>query len=203
MMGLLGSIHCLGMCAPLSSLFFKPNASTIARLLPLLAYHLTRLLSYSGLGFILATLGISLTLHVMLPITLPLAIIPLLLYVYRGELHAPRVLARLQARLIAKTTTYPALVPACTLGLLTPLLPCGLLYGVTALALTAPSPRMGASWLFAFGLGTIPLLFTGQWGIHTLRRYLPPHLERTMMRVIALIAASTLLFFAWYHTDHQ
>jgi sulfite exporter TauE/SafE len=54
------------------------------------------------------------------------------------------------------------LVDALCLGLLTGFLPCGLLYGMLALAANTRGPLTGGLLMVCFGLGTVPaLLVTG------------------------------------------
>jgi uncharacterized protein len=43
-------------------------------------------------------------------------------------------------------------------GLLWAFMPCGLLYGALALAMSASSPLLGAATMAAFGLGTLPVM---------------------------------------------
>ncbi len=57
--GLLGSAHCLGMCAGISGLFAAgATVASIKTQLPLaIAYNLGRVLSYAFLGVIVAMIG--------------------------------------------------------------------------------------------------------------------------------------------------
>ena len=59
--GLLGSAHCLGMCAGISGLFaMHSSASGLRAQLPLaITYNLGRLVSYMVLGYAVAAVGIA------------------------------------------------------------------------------------------------------------------------------------------------
>ena len=84
------------------------------------------------------------------------------------------------------------LLCAAALGFATPLLPCGPLYFLIALALLAGSAARGAEMMLAFGLGTVPLLWLAQAQFHWVRRRLSPlWLNRTRV-ALALVAAATI-----------
>jgi hypothetical protein len=81
------------------------------------------------------------------------------------------------------------------MGAVTPLLPCGLLYGVFAAALAAGSFGGGALLLGAFALGGLPALFGAQlqlglWG----RR--PRAADFLLRRALPLMAAAVLVYRA-------
>jgi sulfite exporter TauE/SafE len=81
------------------------------------------------------------------------------------------------------------------MGALTPLLPCGLLYGVFAAALASGSFMGGALVLGAFALGGLPALLgaqlqTGLW------RHRPRIATFLLQRALPLAAAALLVFRA-------
>jgi sulfite exporter TauE/SafE len=53
LLGLLGTGHCIGMCGPL--IFAFPGRT--GRLMPHLAYHLGRIITYTGVGAALGAIG--------------------------------------------------------------------------------------------------------------------------------------------------
>jgi sulfite exporter TauE/SafE len=62
---------------------------------------------------------------------------------------------------------------AAALGFATPLLPCGPLYFIVALALLSGSALRGVEYMLAFGLGTVPLLWLAQSQFHWVRQSSP------------------------------
>ena len=81
---------------------------------------------------------------------------------------------------------------AAALGLATPLLPCGPLYFLVALALLSGSALRGVEFMLAFGLGTDPLLWLAQSQFHWVRQKLSPlWLNRTRI-ALALVTAATI-----------
>lgn len=80
------------------------------------------------------------------------------------------------------------------LGFATPLLPCGPLYLMFALAMANGSAIKGAKFAFAFGLGTLPLLWLAQTQLHLISGKMQPQTLRKLQRRLALTAA---LIIAW------
>jgi hypothetical protein len=169
--GLLGGVHCAGMCGGIvAALSGQVPAGT--RRWPLhLSYNLGRITSYAVAGAAAGAIGsLGLLLDGMLPVQLTLYVIANLLLIALGLYLAgiSSVVARLEPigtaawrRLQPLTRRF---LPANTaprafgLGLLWGWLPCGLVYSVLATALLSGSAVSGAAIMFAFGLGTLPNL---------------------------------------------
>jgi sulfite exporter TauE/SafE len=83
---------------------------------------------------------------------------------------------------------------AALLGFATPLLPCGPLYLMFALAMANGSAFKGAEFAMAFGLGTLPLLWLVQSQIHWLGGRLQPATLRKMQRGLAFVAALIMAY---------
>lgn len=195
--GLITSLHCAGMCGPLAcGLMPVPpeqgDAQTVST-----AYHLTRLASYAMLGAIAGGIGgmplafVSASALRWLPWLLVLFFLAVAFRLDR-LLPKPAVVARVSFRVHAWARGRSRVQAAAALGLGTPLLPCGPLYFMIALALISGSALRGIEFMLAFGLGTVPLLWLAQSQFHWLRRKLPPlWLNRTRI-ALALVTATTL-----------
>jgi sulfite exporter TauE/SafE len=189
--GLVGSLHCLGMCGPLSSLMANDAKPRQA----LALYHAGRLTAYSVLGAALALLGSPLRLALPWPWAPLLWSLPLLLFALR-PVTAPAWMAALHRQAWTRTLAWPASRRAIALGLLTPLLPCGLLYAAAASALAAPSPAAAAGWMAAFALGSAPGLFLGQTGMLWLARARGGAWPGRLQRVSAAVTALVILYLS-------
>lgn len=170
LMGFFGSPHCLGMCGGLVAAFglsMKDISPTKRRAL-VATYHLGRLLSYSILGLIAGLVGTTVLAPLMVGNNIPRILLGLVLvFVGMTMLGAPFLskLERLGMRFwqalapirkkVFPLTTYPRALSA---GLLWGFLPCGLVYGALLIAVVGHKPLTGAVLMFAFGLGTIPML---------------------------------------------
>lgn len=173
--GLLGSAHCLGMCAGISGLFaVNAEISTLRRQLPMaIAYNAGRVLTYALLGAIVATFGGILVdarptlARPILLITGTVIILIGLQVAFNWRLLNPleRMGAVLWQKLapVAKHFVPVTSVPrAMGLGLLWGWLPCGLVYSVLLIAATSAAPLAGATTMLAFGIGTMPaMVLTG------------------------------------------
>ena len=173
--GLLGSAHCLGMCAGISGLFaMQTSAAGIKRQLPMaITYNSGRLASYAILGFAVAVLGsrfTGLTPALAGPVRLAAGIIIMLIGLQIAfdmrllgwlEHMGGKIWERV-APLARGLMPVSSLPRALGLGLLWGLLPCGLVYSVLLVAAMSARPADGALIMLAFGLGTTPaMLLTG------------------------------------------
>ena len=169
--GLLGSTHCLGMCAGLSGLIAAgASVASIRTQLPLaLAYNTGRVLSFAFLGGAIALIGSS-TVALVPKLAGPIRMASGLLIVliglqvaFRWRLLAPveRIGASIWNRIAPGAKgLIPAnsLPKAAGLGLLWGWLPCGLVYSALLLSATTAQAGAGALVMVAFGLGTMPAM---------------------------------------------
>jgi sulfite exporter TauE/SafE len=169
--GLLGSAHCLGMCAGISGLFAAGGTvAAINTQLPLaIAYNLGRVLSYAFLGVTVALIGstaVAAVPDLAGPVRLAsgaLIIIIGLQVAFGWRLLAPveRIGAVVWNRVAPHAKgLIPAtsVVKAAGLGLFWGWLPCGLVYSALLLAATTANPVDGGLLMIAFGLGTMPAM---------------------------------------------
>lgn len=197
--GLVTSLHCAGMCGPLSCALMPAARDDSDPQVVASAYHLTRLTGYAVLGALAGGIG-------RLPLALlgesALRWLPWLLVVFfvavafRLDQRLPRwpLLARLHASLLGRLRKGSRVRAAAALGLATPLLPCGPLYFLLSLALLSGSALRGAETLLAFGLGTVPLLWLAQSQFHWVRQKLSP---LWLGRVRMTLALTTAVVIGW------
>lgn len=180
--GLAGSLHCVGMCGPIvlayAAQHLKGNGRSGGAFSSHLAYNFGRVLSYTIVGGIVGFVGgglhalqgvgvwfssIAGMIMILFGIGL-LRIVPWLHMFSEPPLgqEARNVLFRLYRASFGALVTSPGLESKFSIGLLTPLLPCGLLYSMVVKAASTGSFLSGASTMFFFGLGIVPtLLLTG------------------------------------------
>ncbi len=197
--GLVTSIHCAGMCGPLACAVIplrqqQGDISTAAT-----AYHLARLSSYAALGALAGGLGrmpLSLVSGTALRWLPWLGVLFFVGLALRWDRHWPKIplLGRLYLAVSGLMRGYPPSATSAALGLATPLLPCGPLYFLLALALLSGSVARGAEFMLAFGLGTVPLLWIAQTQFGRVQRMLSPLWHERIRIGLALAAA---LVAAW------
>ena len=180
--GLLGGVHCAGMCGGIVSALVGQSARNARPGLLHLAYNGGRIFSYALAGAIAGTVGsLGVLLNTWLPVQIlvyiaaNLLLIALGLYLagVRGPITRLEHLgSRLWQRIQPLTRRFlPAdSVPkALALGALWGWLPCGLVYTVLFTALLSGSALKGAALMLAFGLGTLPTLTLAVFFLHKSR----------------------------------
>lgn len=168
--GFFGSPHCLGMCGGIVSAltFALADKTPGQRLLLQCCYHLGRLLSYALLGLAIGLLGQSI-ISPLFDSQWPYVITGLIMVAVglylTGWWRGLDKLERLGAKLWqAMTPLRQRLMPintaprALAAGMLWGFLPCGLVYSALLLAFSSANPDTAAATMFAFGLGTLPMM---------------------------------------------
>jgi sulfite exporter TauE/SafE len=193
--GLVTSLHCAGMCGPLACALAPGRGEATDLRTTSTVYHLTRLASYSLLGAVAGGLGsqpLSWVSHSALRWVPWLMVLLFVGLAFRWDRFLPRVpgAGRLAWIWRARLGGGSRVKAAAVLGAATPLLPCGPLYFVAALALLSGSALRGVEFMLAFGLGTVPLLWLVQSQFHRVQARLSPLLIERSRIVLALAAAA-------------
>ncbi|MEQ9404061.1 MAG: sulfite exporter TauE/SafE family protein [Cyclobacteriaceae bacterium] len=176
--GFVGSLHCVGMCGPLTLFMMGENRS----LATFSMYHGGRVAAYILLGVLLGTLGYSLQLFQLQQfITFALGALLLLIYAvpkFRNGLEKfyynsgfyHYIRQRLSGRLSGRKKWSLS-------GFANGFLPCGLTYVAAAGAVASGSIGNGMLFMLFFGLGTVPALFLvafgGSWVTGKFRKLIP------------------------------
>ncbi|MGD0615149.1 MAG: sulfite exporter TauE/SafE family protein [Verrucomicrobiota bacterium] len=160
--GLVGSLHCAGMCGPLALALPNAAVSTPGYVAGRLAYNLGRMTTYCLLGVVFGVLGKTLFLAGIqrwISIALGIALLAGLFASHKLALWQPVTLFVQQ--LISKMSTLlrrRSVVSLTLLGLLNGLLPCGLVYVAGAGATATGGVLSGVAYMAAFGAGTVPMM---------------------------------------------
>ncbi|WP_461052916.1 sulfite exporter TauE/SafE family protein [Spirosoma arcticum] len=160
--GVVGSLHCVGMCGPLAMALPIGRLPRPKRGLAVGFYHLSRLMAYAGLGLLMGTVGQGLLLTgLQRPVSITAGLFLLLwTLTNRGKLpglplsRATRWVVHPMTRLL----NSPTLRAFAGLGFLNGLLPCGFVYVALTGAITTENAATGALYMALFGLGTVPAL---------------------------------------------
>ena len=191
--GLLGGVHCAGMCGGIVAAFsFRADGSVPPFRLHL-GYNAGRVLSYTVFGALAGALGGALALADVLPVQTALyvvaQIVMILLGLYLAGLsqsvlvfeRAGGVIWRRVKPLFQKLIPVSTVPRALVAGMAWGWLPCGLVYSVLVSALASGSAVSGAALMLAFGLGTLPNLL----GMGLFARQIQPFLQRLWVRRVA------------------
>ncbi len=209
LVGLLGGVHCVGMCGGIvSALTFglpESRRGRLASMMPFqLAYNLGRLTSYVLAGALMGALGMLLA--QLMPVYYAQRVLLLLAGVFmillglylagwwqvlnRLEQAGGVIWRRLEPysrRLLPVRSPGQALV----IGLIWGWIPCGLVYSMLVNAVATGSALKGAALMLAFALGTLPnLLLMG------VLAGAAAHLSRSL--AVRRIAGITVILFGIY-----
>ncbi|MBK9139293.1 MAG: sulfite exporter TauE/SafE family protein [Verrucomicrobia bacterium] len=162
LLGLAGSLHCAGMCGPLALALPVTGAGWSSFGSGRVIYNLGRVVTYALLGVLFGMVGKTLAMvgvQRWISLTLGAILLASLLVSRRLALAAPvvRMVAALR-QAMGGFLQRRSLTALAVLGLLTGLLPCGLVYVAAMGAAATGGPLTGAGYMAVFGLGTVPLM---------------------------------------------
>ncbi len=212
LVGLLGGVHCVGMCGGIvGALTFGLPAEvrqSPARVFPyLLAYNLARISAYTLAGALMGGIGwlaldlVSLNAaQRVLQVLAGLFMVLLGLYLAGWWAGLARIeqaggviwrrIEPLARRLLPVRSPRQALL----LGFLWGWLPCGLVYSTLIWALSSGSPAQGALLMLGFGLGTLPnLMLMGVFAAQLGRFLRKPLVRRLAGGAVVLFGVYTAL----------
>jgi uncharacterized protein len=187
-LGLLGGIHCAGMCggfvaATSAAPWQRIHLGRAAIWLNVLPLHAGRVATYSLAGALVGALGQTFgRLPAWLPLQTTMFALANVLLIALGLGFALRGsglpwLDRLGARVFGGFAPLArwlaggrSVLRRFLLGMVWGLVPCGMVYGVLALALLSGDALNGGGLALVFGLGTLPNLLAAGWFLAAPRR---------------------------------
>ena len=190
-LGMAGSLHCIGMCGPIAMLVRAGKSNKI--LLNRLSYNMGRVVTYALMGVVVGLAGEIIRFagwQQGYSIALGSVIILLILfYVFSNRLaifNPLQYFVSLLKKRLGKWISRGTLGSSFLIGFANGFLPCGLAYVALAGAAMLGHWSSSALYMILFGIGTIPaLLITAYAGQFALAR----------IRSVRLKRAIPLLFF--------
>ena len=165
-LGLMGSLHCVGMCGPIAFMLPVDRSSNTKKLGQIFIYHFGRLCAYSILGAIFGVLGKGLQLFGIqqkLSILIGVLMIVIVLIPTRtlNNYNLSKLIYKLISKIkssLGKELQKKTADTFLTIGFLNGFLPCGLVYMALFGAIAMGDALKGSVYMILFGLGTIPLM---------------------------------------------
>ena len=165
--GFLGSLHCVGMCGPLVWGTMQLNQqSKTSKAFQILLYTISKAFAYGLLGLLVGAIGEFLFIgNTQKYFSIGAGIVLIGLFVL--SLDVEKALFKIPAfknfynksfQSISKMIQSYGDKSVVVIGFFNGLLPCGLVYLALAGSLLYPSPIASGTFMFIFGLGTIPAL---------------------------------------------
>ena len=217
LVGLLGGVHCVGMCGGIVGalcLGLKPEAdnslqqSTHSAIPYLLSYNVGRITSYTlagilmgGIGWLGSHLFDIYAMQQILEIVAAFFMLALGLYI-AGWWRVLGNIERLGGKVIwsrlepigRRFMPVTTLKQAFSLGLVWGWLPCGLVYSVIIWTISTQSPVEGGLLMLSFGLGTLPnLLLMGVFA-STLNQFIQQPWVRQVAGVLIMLFAAVMFY---------
>lgn len=194
-LGFAGSLHCVGMCGPLSLALPTWHLSPALKWVSLLAYQLGRIITYSILGLVFGFAGRGIYIAgVQQGFSITLGIFILLLavvYFMQGSnIHLSflsRPYSALMKLIAAIIKQHAGISGFLFLGMANGLLPCGMVYIALAAALSFYKVYQGVGFMAMFGAGTLPTMMLIGYG----GRLISPSLKKIFRKSIPFFIAAT------------
>jgi len=193
--GFTGSAHCIGMCGPIA---MAAPVGKDHRIAASLVYHLARLLSYAGIGFLFGGLGYGFSMagvQQSLSIgggifLLALVWLPSIANKINSGLGSTINPLKIAMAKQLKINRWPAVF---ALGLLNGLLPCAMVYFALTGAIILAEPILGATFMFVFGLGTLPTMLIFSLGFNKISQKTRTVFKRVQPIILTIVAILFIL----------
>lgn len=193
-LGLGGSLHCLGMCGPIALALPGAERGGMGYFLGRLLYNLGRILSYSFLGGIVAMLGVAAAMfdaQRWFSLILGILLILMALREYgvfgsKAKMSIP-LLTKVWQKGMAAVMRVKGAGGLFAVGVMNGLLPCGLVYAGLFLAANSDSAWLGMAKMALFGLGTLPLMLSLSWSGKWLKGWIRSKSKVLMPAVMAVM----------------
>ena len=177
--GLLGSIHCVGMCGAFAASCTRARGG-------LAAWHAGRVATYALLGSVAGAVGGFLPGPAWLPAAIASILLVWFALALAGLVPEPHLVPPGLTRVGSQAAARPSLSAQLLFGVANGFLPCGLVYSALSIPVALASPGRGALAMLAFGAGTVPALSAAALG---LRRVVMGSLWRRRLFALLVLSA--------------
>lgn len=165
-MGMLGSLHCAGMCGPIALALPVVQGNRWEQFFSNISYQIGRILTYGFIGLIFGIVGRGFSLAgIQQPLSIALGLLMISVVVFPRLVKINQTPVLLQKGISALKQNLggflrkKGLLARFITGLLNGFLPCGLVYMALLGALGIGNPWYSSAFMMFFGLGTFPMMF--------------------------------------------
>ncbi len=165
-LGLLSSLHCIGMCGPIAMMLPVDRNNPAKKALQILTYHSGRITAYATIGLLFGLIGKGLflagmqqRLSIFMGVAMiAIAIIPEKIFSkYNFSKPILKILSEIRSTM-GKRLKSKSFSSIFLIGLLNGFLPCGMVYVALFGAVAMENTGFGVFYMVLFGLGTVPLM---------------------------------------------
>ena len=194
-LGLVGSLHCVGMCGPIAFMLPVDRTNNYKKVTQIAVYHTGRIFAYGLIGLIFGLIGKSLyifgfqqQLSIGVGVLMILAVVVPQSVFNKYHFSKPiyRLISKVKSALgsaLKKKTADTFL----TIGFLNGFLPCGLVYMALFAAIASGNALNGSLYMATFGLGTVPLMTTAIYFSHFLKGAARQKIQKIIPVFVVLI----------------
>tara|TARA_R110002051_G_scaffold99857_1_gene170235 strand:+ start:42937 stop:43641 length:705 start_codon:yes stop_codon:yes gene_type:complete len=200
-LGLMGSLHCVGMCGPIAFMLPVDRTNNFKKFLQIFIYHFGRLLAYGLLGLVFGLLGKGLFVFGMqqkLSIAIGVLMIVVILIPYKtfSKYNFSKPVYKIVGKVknsLGKELQKKTPDTFLTIGFLNGFLPCGLVYMALFGAIAMGDALQGSLYMVIFGAGTIPLMTTAIYFSALLKNTAKQKIQKLIPVFVVLIGALFIL----------
>ena len=194
--GFFGSLHCLGMCAPLIWAMPDQKSKRSIWWLNKLAYNSGRTSTYALLGLVMGLLGESVALvGLQQYLSIATGVLMLLFLLFsKGKIPQSFQLKPLTHLMVKVKIALSQLIQGNTfrshliMGFYNGLLPCGLVYMALLASISMSSLGGSALYMVVFGLGTFPMMLIAAYFGSSVKKWNQKIFTHWVPRFILMVA---------------
>jgi len=165
-LGATGSLHCVGMCGPLSLALPTYHLSKTKKFISLLVYQFGRIITYSLIGLVFGLAGRSIYIsgyQQWFSIGMGILVLSfaLLYFFQKKTIHLSflnKFYHTVQGVIVRLLKSSPGTFGFLLMGMANGLLPCGMVYMALAATLSFPEISQSVAFMALFGAGTLPAM---------------------------------------------
>ncbi len=199
MIGLFGSFHCIGMCGPIALALPIQTENRFNLISGRILYNIGRAITYACIGLIFGLVGQTLSLAgLQQSVSIIAGVLMLLMVIIPSRISNQIYLLKpaygfttfLKAK-FGKLLKKKSLTSIFFIGLLNGFLPCGLVYIAVAGAIATGGFLEGAFYMFAFGIGTLPIMLA----VSLAGNFISLNVRKRINRMIPIFMVALALLF--------
>jgi len=197
--GLLGSVHCIGMCGPIVLALPSTSNSNWVVLLTRLLYNFGRVLTYAFLGAVFGLFGSRLDLiglqqnsSILIGVIILIAV--LMPAKYKNLLTQTKIYQSFISTIkssFAKLMSRKANSSFLLFGIVNGFLPCGFVYVAIGGAVATESVLSGTLFMALFGLGTLPIMLAAS----ILGKHINASIRSRINKIMPVLAVILAIIF--------
>jgi len=194
-LGLVGSLHCMGMCGPIAFMLPVSHDQPLKKAIQITLYHSGRILAYALIGLVFALLGQGLTAfgyqqHISIVVGVIMIILVIIpqSYIKPVRVFKPffSFISKLKSEL-GKALKQKSYDTFFSLGFLNGFLPCGLVYMAIIAGFATASFTDSILYMVLFGLGTIPMMTGVIYGQSFIKKHLKFNYKKLIPVAVVIV----------------